>query len=98
MKKVFFAALLLVSAQGLFAQINQGQWLVGGSAGFESGKYGDSDESKYTSVHFNPNAGYFFINNLAGGLRLNLTSLKYKEDDDASSSFSLAPFVRYYFL
>lgn len=98
MKKVFFAALLVVSAQAVFAQINKGQWLVGGSAGFESGKYGDVDESKYTSFELSPAAGYFFINNLAGGLRLNVSTTKYKEDDDAMSSFSLAPFVRYYFL
>ena len=98
MKRLLIAASLLLSSHFIFAQINQGQWLVGGNASFESGKFGDSDASKYTSFTFSPNAGYFFINNLAGGLRLSLESTKFKEDDDASSSFLFAPFVRYYFL
>lgn len=98
MKKVFFAACLLISTQVVFAQINRGQFLVGGNAGFESGKFGDVDASKYTSFELSPDAGYFFIDNLAGGLRLNLESTKFKDAEDATSSVLIAPFVRYYFL
>jgi len=97
MKKVFIAACILFAAQGVFAQTYKGQFLLGGNAGFETGKFGDVDASKYTSININPNAGYFFINNFAGGLRLSLNSTKYK-DDDATSSFLFAPFARYYFL
>jgi hypothetical protein len=98
MKRLFFAASLLLSSHFIFAQINQGQWLVGGNASFQSSKYGDVDASKVTNLTFSPNAGYFFINNLAGGLRLTIESEKFKEADDATSSFLFAPFVRYYFL
>lgn len=98
MKKVFIAALLLIVAHAGFSQIYKGQWLVGGNGGFETGKFGDSDASKYTSFTFSPNAGYFFINNFAGGVRLSLESTKFKNEDDATSSFLFAPFVRYYFL
>jgi hypothetical protein len=98
MKKVLFAAFLLVSSHSMFAQVNQGQWLVGGSAGFESGKFGDDETNKYTRINVSPNAGYFFIDKLAGGLRLGFESTKVKSADDANSTFSLAPFVRYYFL
>lgn len=98
MKKLFIAAILIATAQTASSQIYKGQWLVGGNAGFETGKFGDADATKYTSVFLNPNAGYFFINNLAGGLRLSLESTKYKVNDDATSSFLFAPFVRYYFL
>ncbi|AXY74945.1 hypothetical protein D3H65_13520 [Paraflavitalea soli] len=94
MKKVLFAALMTIAVQGVFAQVNKGQWLVGGSAGFESHKRG---EVKATQFTFSPNAGYFFIDKLAGGLRVDLTSLKYK-GEDASSEFLISPFVRYYFL
>lgn len=97
MKSVLIAACILFATQ-VSAQVYKGQWLAGGNASFETGKFGDSDNSKYTSVSFNPNAGYFFINNLAGGLRLSIESTKYKSDDDASSSILFAPFVRYYFL
>lgn len=92
------AAFLLVASSSMYAQINKGNWLVGGNVGFESGKTGDFDESKYTTFTIAPNAGYFFIDQLAAGLRLDVTSTKYKEADDPSSSFALAPFVRYYFL
>ncbi|THU34811.1 porin family protein [Niastella caeni] len=95
MKKVLFAAFLLVSSNAIFAQVNQGQWLAGGNAGFNSWKRGDS---KSTTIFVNPNVGYFFINNLAGGLRLGLESEKVKGDEDATVQYGVAPFVRYYFL
>jgi hypothetical protein len=98
MKKVFIVASLILSSHFIFAQVNKGQWLVGGNANFESGKFGDLDGSKYTSFTFSPNAGYFFINNLAGGMRLSLQSTKFKSEENASSSFLFAPFARYYFL
>ena len=98
MKKVIIAACFLILSHAGFSQIYKGQWLVGGNAGFETGKFGDLDGTKYTSVSFSPNAGYFFINNFAGGLRLSLETTKFKDDDDATSTFLFAPFVRYYFL
>jgi opacity protein-like surface antigen len=94
MKKVLFAALTMIAAQGVSAQINKGQWLVGGNASFQSQKWG---EAKATSFTFSPNAGYFFIDKFAGGLRVDLTSTKPK-GGDAKSDFLIAPFVRYYFL
>ena len=98
MKRVLIAASLLFATHGLFAQVNKGQWLVGGNAGFETSKFGDDDSNKYTSFQLSPNAGYFFIDNFAAGLRLDLNSTKFKDEDDASTSFVLAPFARYYFL
>jgi hypothetical protein len=96
----FFAlaiTMLFISATS-FAQINKGQWLVGGSAGLEFSKYGDDDDSKTTSVTLAPNGGYFFINNLAGGARVSFSSVKEEGDEDAVTSILFAPFVRYYFL
>lgn len=97
MKKVLIAAGLLFATHVLVAQVNKGQWLVGGNVGFETQKFGDNDNYKSTSFNFNPNAGYFFIDNLAGGLRLTLATDKPK-GQDASSRFLIAPFARYYFL
>ena len=99
MKKVLFVALFAVSASAAFSQsnINKGDWMVGGDASFNSNKSG---EYKTTTVGFAPNAGYFFINNFAGGLRVNVASTKetFNSTDATSSELSLAPFVRYYFL
>src|SRR5258708_35660342 len=94
MKKAFFATILTVSVIAASAQINQGQWLVGGNVNFTSSKQGDA---KLTHINFSPDAGYFFINNFAGGLRLNVSSDK-PDGGDASTIFTVAPFVRYYFL
>jgi len=94
MKKVLLAAIVLMSAQAGFSQISKGQWLVGGTAGFASEKQGSF---KTTTVNISPDAGYFFIDRFAAGLRLGFTSVK-ETDVDAVSAFSAAPFVRYYFL
>lgn len=98
MKKVLFAALMTIAVQGVFAQVNKGQWLVGGNAGFTSSKQGDGDANKWTHFNLSPNAGYFFIDKLAGGLRVNFTSTKNKAADKASTNLWIGPFARYYFL
>lgn len=98
MKKVILAAFLLVSSNAIFAQLNQGQWLVGGNIGFTSSKFSDEDGDKVSTFEINPNAGYFIIDKLAAGLRLGFESIKVKSADDATVNWSLAPFVRYYVL
>ena len=99
MKKVLFATIMMVSASAALAQgnINKGDVLVGGNASFSAQKEGDY---KSTTIGLAPNAGYFFINNLAGGLRIDLTSTNsdFSLTESKSSEFSIAPFVRYYFL
>ena len=97
MNKFVFALSLLTLSATSFSQINKGQWLIGGSAAFDFSKIVDNDDSKLTSLSLAPNAGYFFINNLAGGARVNFNLAK-EENEDAATSFVFAPFVRYYFL
>jgi hypothetical protein len=94
MKKVFVLLSMVLLIQTSFAQVNKGQWLVGGSTTFTSTSQGDYSN---TNFDFSPNVGYFFMNNFAGGLRLGFMSDKDK-GDDATSSFNIAPFLRYYFL
>jgi hypothetical protein len=97
MKKLLIAFSMVVTVSTVSAQINKGQWLVGGNAAFTSSKNGDY---KTSAFQFSPNAGYFFINNLAGGLRLSVNSEKEKFDDEkaTSTTTTIAPFLRYYFL
>lgn len=97
MKKIFMVAVATILIQAGFAQVNKGNWLAGGKAGFSSSKYG---EMKSTAIEFSPDAGYFFIDNIAGGVRFNIQSVKEKFGDleEKASSTSIAPFVRYYFL
>ena len=98
MKKIVSFLCFVFFASASFSQINKGQWIVGGNASLEFSKYGSDDESKTTAVSISPNAGYFFINNFAGGARVTFQSVKQKSDEDASTSFLFAPFVRYYFM
>ena len=97
MKKVFMVAVATILIQTGFAQINQGQWLIGGDAGFSASKTG---EYKTTTFSFAPNAGYFFINNFAGGVRFDIQSTKEKVAslDETYTTTMIAPFLRYYFL
>jgi len=94
MKRAFFAITLIITVLSTSAQINQGQWMVGGNVNFSSQKQGSAKE---THINFTPDAGYFFINNLAGGLHMNISSDK-PDGGDATTFFTVAPFVRYYFL
>lgn len=101
MKKVLFAAFLLVSSNAIFAQVDQGQWLAGGSAGFNHSSQGDT---KHTTIMVSPDLGYFVINQLAVGLRPEFGYMKTKTKvgtvttSGSSTAFTLAPFVRYYFM
>lgn len=95
MKKVLFFTCLVIVSQVSFSQISKNQWLVGGSVDFFTRKQG---EIRATEIHFSPNAGYFFANKFAGGLRLNLNSEKVKGEDNVAVYLLFAPFLRYYFL
>lgn len=97
MKKVFMVAVATILIQTGFAQVNQGQWLTGGNIAFSSSKTGDFKSSTF---EFAPDAGYFFIDNFAGGLRFDVqsTTEKIASLKETFKSTMIAPFVRYYFL
>ena len=81
-------------AQGVTAQsVNQGAWMIGGTAGFASQKFKDADEST-TFLDISPLAGYYVIDNLAVGLGVSFTSVSF--DGESTSTTSLSPFARYY--
>lgn len=94
MKKLFFAVFFFGLIGSLDAQIMKNDWLLGGGIKFASNKVADV---KTNMFEFSPNAGYFFVNNFAGGLRADINSVKL-EDEDAVSSTLISPFLRYYFL
>ena len=98
MKKTIFASLLAIATSAVFAQanINKGDWMLGGNASFSSQKY-KGYEGSTTSFELTPDAGYFFIDQLAGGLSFAYASSK-STGEDALSAYAIAPFVRYYFL
>jgi hypothetical protein len=91
MKKVLltvFAACLVFAAS---AQISKGTIMLSGSSNlnFISNNEDAGDDSNFT---LSVKGGYFFIDNLAGGL--NIYYDKYSEADDAT--VGIGPFLRYY--
>ncbi len=106
MKKLFITTLIVFAGVSAFAQFEKGRILAGGSVSFASSTNktktdnATTTNSKTTSFDFGPRAGYFFIDNLAAGLGLDLSTSSTKQegsgDKDASTTFLISPFVRYY--
>lgn len=84
------------------SQIKKGQFLVGGKIGFSAANYGRSPALNYktTNVFISPNIGYFIIDKLAAGARIDFWSNHQSVGESSSTTTltTLSPFVRYYFL
>lgn len=84
------------------AQINKGQFLIGGDMSYRSQKIHLGSQDRLKQFLLNANAGYFVINKLALGLRTGIITSSFKiESQDVhnrSTSLTVAPFARYYFL
>jgi len=81
------------------SQVTKGNWLVGGNASFSMIKNGYSRDNY---LQLSPNIGYFILDKLAAGLKLDFGTIKTNvngsEDFEKNISFDFGPFVRYYFL
>ena len=102
MKKSFILIFVIVLAVNYAnGQITKGNWMVGGNGSFSSQKeILNSIDVKGVSIHLSPSAGYFFVNNFAGGLRarFDYTKVEYTGSYSNTSQFGFGPFMRYYFL
>ncbi|UII30989.1 porin family protein [Fulvivirga ulvae] len=107
MKKTLLAVIMVAAVVSFAqAQTEQGSILAGGSVSmeFENNKREtgsttvDRGNSFYAS--FNPNVGYFFMDGLAVGLELGVSSSTFKADqsdyESRNTSLSFGPFVKYY--
>lgn len=94
--KTFLFGLLITTgmSNAITAQtIDQGTWMIGGSAGFSSTKIKNVDDAT-TSLDLSPKLGLFIIDDLAVGLGLSFHSTS--SGGTSNSSFGLGPFARYY--
>ena len=96
MKKMIFLLLVIVVSNRVGAQVKKGQWLAGGNVNWTSSFNGDFNENS-TIISIMPDAGYFFFNKLAGGLKLNYTIIN-PSSGLSYVDFGFSPFVRYYIL
>ena len=102
MKKLTLSFLLFISTTTAFTQIKKGQYLLGGSVNFESTKEDYSAIPTNTTNNFfiSPAIGYFIVDNMAGGLRLDLGFYNTKSDNVETHyiTTTISPFLRFYFL
>jgi len=107
MKKITILTIILFTSLVAFAQFEKGRALIGGSLAFSTetqkskGNGSTVTLGKETSFSFDPQAGYFIIDNLAVGAGLGITMTKWKDEfdndeDESYTSFEFQPVVRYY--
>jgi hypothetical protein len=95
MNKLILAVAAFFCSSASQAQLTKGHFLAGGSLAFSSQKYSDGDNT-VNVLTLAPNAGYFFMNKGAAGLKVSFTN--YSNGDDSFRDFMAGPFARYYFL
>ena len=106
-KSTFFLCLLLLGMQAANAQLNKGNWLVGGNASFSLSNF-EANDSKLSALDLSPDIGYFFVDKLATGIRMAYSrsttifgdnpSQPGTENSLKSTAYSIGPFIRYYLL
>lgn len=104
LKKIQILLLILITFSAN-AQITKGNWLVGGNASFSYDSHkttNDLGNTRYSSfnLELSPNVGYFFVDKLAGDARISYNQNFSEESTSSSDSSTLSvdPFVRFYFL
>jgi len=93
MKKIAFIAALSLMTFSTFSQTEKKSWMIGGTGSISSTHEGDIRNS---IIDFSPNIGYFFVNNLAGGLNVSIN--KTVDDGNQYVTTLVNPFLRYYFI
>ena len=97
MKKLIFVLACILVTSTLSAQIKKGQWLAGGNANWTTTSQSDYSNGNSTVISVNPDVGYFFIDKLAGGIKINYSFIN-QSGGSAYNSYGFLPFVRYYVL
>ena len=94
--------LLFIITTTAFTQIKKGQYLLGGNINFESTKDESSiyPANKSNNFFISPNIGYFIVDKMAGGLRIDFGSYDSKSDNVEThlTTTTISPFLRYYLL
>jgi hypothetical protein len=94
MKKQLFIVCVLISHFS-FSQLTKGNLLAGGSISFQSSKY-SAGGNTVSTLNVMPDAGYFFMDRVAGGVRVSFTN--YSDEGNSYRDLLAGPFARYYFL
>ncbi|KHJ38353.1 hypothetical protein PBAC_13590 [Pedobacter glucosidilyticus] len=105
MKKTILLLLICFAFKFSFAQLEKGNWLVGGSGSFSSAKYmGIPVDFTQTNIDISTTLGYFILNKFVTGVSGGYSYVKadyYGHPNYINSSYNtynIGPFLRYYFL
>lgn len=95
-KQLLISLMIILFASGtLFAQTEQGKWLIGATSNMDFiVTSSDASDDNITSFNLGGQTGYFFIDNLNIGARMDFSTTSF--GDFSSSTFSIGPGVRYY--
>jgi len=93
MKKITLLLVFVAASLAVSAQIPMGTKYVGGSVGFNSSKSTARNAEAVTSYSLSPEVGYFFMENMAAGLRLGINGSSQK-DNFSSTAFGVGAYVR----
>lgn len=102
MKKLFFFAGFVLFFTNAHSQLTKGSWLVGGNASFSSdrSKSPNAESIRSNEMSVLPNIGLFLRDKFAVGISPGLSFIKSKGAmyNSSVTTYSVGPFVRYYFL
>ena len=104
MKKIILLLFTCFIVTSSFAQLEKGNWLVGGSGSFSSERKSRNDVTqKITQINVNPEIGYFFMDKLVGGFKpLYFHNIITPDNDitrrQTNSRLGVGTFLGYYFL
>ncbi len=110
MKKKLFTTMMLTLCISAFtfAQVEKGNWFLGGSSNLKFASYKEKitsggttvENSKNSNFDFRPQVGYFVIDKLPVGILMDLSMNNQKmtntDGEYKWTSFIVGPFVRYY--
>ena len=94
MKSFLFTLLASIGTFFMHGQVSKGNFLAGGSLSFQSSNYSESDNNAGV-LNLAPDAGYFFIERGAAGIRASFKNVS--NDGDRFREMMIGPFARYYF-
>ncbi|KHJ38355.1 hypothetical protein PBAC_13610 [Pedobacter glucosidilyticus] len=102
MKKTIVLLLICFAFKSSFAQLEKGNWLVGGSGSFSSAKYNNDVKYERTILILSPSVGYFFKDKLVVGLKPYYTYQLTAEDSEFANNseineLGITAFLSYYF-
>jgi hypothetical protein len=105
-KHAIYLLFSFASLQPLFAQLEKGTFVLGGSAGFNtsSGPGETAKDVKGYSANISPDVFYFPVRHLAVGINLllsysryNFLGLRNRSANQISQAYGIGPVLRYYF-